>query len=304
MKHTIGLTGASGMFGKHLINFLLKKKLKIITTSRKPIKYKNKNIDWKRLDLTKIKNEKQLDNLFGNIKALVHAGALVPTNIKQQNKNKINKTNLNPTIRISNWAKKNNVHFVYISGAIVYENKIRKKIKETSKIKNSFFKDYYGESKKDCDNYLKKKIKSGDKVSILRPTSIYGYGLKKDKIILKLIKLSKLNQPIRLVKPFEKINFIHANDVANAVFKTIKKKQYKIFNLGSKMLYSIKDLSKILIKINNSKSKLQIYGNNKKLKYLYKYNVTSNKAKVNLGWISRISINKGLKLIIDKKYEY
>ena len=75
-------------------------------------------------------------------------------------------------------------------------------------------------------------------------------------------------------------------------------------NLGSKILYSIKDLSKTLININNSKSKLQIYSGNKKLKYLYKYNVSSYKAKVNLGWTSRIPINKGLKLIIDKKYEY
>jgi hypothetical protein len=37
---------------------------------------------------------------------------------------------------------------------------------------------------------------------------------------------------------------------------------------------------------------------------LYKYNVSSNKAKVNLGWTSKVSINKGLKLIIEKKYEY
>lgn len=304
MKYTIGLTGASGMLGKHLTNFLLKKKLKIIVTSRTPIKHKNQNIYWKKLDLTKIKNEKKLDNLFGNIEVLVHAGALVPINIGQQNKDKISKTNLKPTIIISNWAKKKNIHFVYISGAIVYENKIRKKIKENSKIKNFFSKDYYGKSKTDCDNYLKKKIQLGDKVSILRPTSIYGHGLRENKIILKLIKLAKLNQPIRLSRPFEKINFIHANDVANAVFKTIKKKQYRIFNIGSKMLYSIKDISKILIKINNSKSKLQIYGKNKKLKYLYKYNVSSNKAKVNLGWTSKVSINKGLKLIIEKKYEY
>ncbi len=304
MKYTIGLTGASGMLGKHLINFLLKKNLKIITTSRRSIEYKNKNIDWKKFDLTKIKNEKTLDNLFGDIKVLVHAGALVPTNIKQQNKDKIIKTNLKPTIIISKWAKKNNVHFIYISGAIVYENKIKKKIKETSKIKNFFLKDYYGKSKKNCDNYLKRKIQLGDKVSILRPTSIYGYGLKKDKIIIKLIKLSKFNQPIILSEPFEKINFIHANDVANAVYKIIKKKQYKIFNLGSKMLYSIKDLSKILIKINKSKSKLQIYSSSKKIKYLYKYNVSSNKAKLNLGWKTKIPINKGLKLIIDKKYEY
>ena len=54
-------------------------------------------------------------------------------------------------------------------------------------------------------------------------------------------------------------------------------KKYKVFNIGSNKLYSIKDLSKILIKIVKSKSKLIIKKsmNNSN----YKYNISSLEAK-------------------------
>ena len=86
MKEIIGITGASGMLGKHLMHILSKKKFRIISTSRKPVKYKKRGIYWKKLDLTKLKNEKQLDNIFEGITTIVHLGALVPTNIHYQNK--------------------------------------------------------------------------------------------------------------------------------------------------------------------------------------------------------------------------
>ena len=53
------------------------------------------------------------------------------------------------------------------------------------------------ETQKNCDLYLQK-IKSGNKISILRPSSIYGFGLDKSKIINQLIKLTKSNKDIRL----------------------------------------------------------------------------------------------------------
>lgn len=302
MKEIIGITGASGMLGKHLMHILSKKKFRIISTSRKPVKYKKRGIYWKKLDLTKLKNEKQLDNIFEGITTIAHLGALVPANIHYQNKNEIKKTNFDPTVLISKWAIRNNIHLIYISGAIIYENKNSKKIKEDSKINLFFHKDYYGESKKNCDVYLQKKMHPENKITILRPTSIYGYGLNKNKIIMKLIRLTKLNKEIRLYKPFEKINLIHAIDVADAVYKSIIKKKYKIFNISSDKLYSIKNLSKILIKINKSKSKLKIYENIDSSKIPDRFNTSSFKAKKSLGWINRTSLEKGLKLIINKKY--
>jgi len=302
MTNIIGITGASGMLGKHLIHILSKKKIKIISTSRKRVYFKNKRFQWKKLDLMKLKNEKPLKKIFENINTVVHLGALVPLG-SHQNRDKIKKTNFESTVIMAKWAIKNDIHFIYISGAIIYDTQNNKKIKEDSLIKKNFLKDYYGQSKRNCDVFLQKKIKLKKKITILRPTSIYGCGLNKNKIMMKLIRLTKLNKPIKLYEPFEKINLIHANDVVNAIYKSIIKKKFKIFNIGSDKLYSIIDLSKILININKSKSRLKIIKDMNKKVVLNKYNISSNKAKNNLNWKNKIGIKNGLKLVIEKKYE-
>ena len=302
MTNIIGITGASGMLGKHLIHILSKKKIKIISTSRKRVYFKNKRFQWKKLDLMKLKNEKPLKKIFENINTVVHLGALVPLG-SHQNRDKIKKTNFESTVIMAKWAIKNDIHFIYISGAIIYDTQNNKKIKEDSLIKKNFLKDYYGQSKRNCDVFLQKKIKLKKKITILRPTSIYGCGLNKNKIMMKLIRLTKLNKPIKLYEPFEKINLIHANDVVKAIYKSIIKKKFKIFNIGSDKLYSIIDLSKILININKSKSRLKIIKDMNKKVVLNKYNISSNKAKNNLNWKNKIGIKNGLKLVIEKKYE-
>lgn len=302
MSNIIGITGASGMLGKHLIQVLSKKKIKIISTSRKRVFFKNKLLEWKKLDLMKLENEEPLKKIFKNIKTIVHLGALVPVS-SHQNRKKIRKTNFEATVKIAKWAIKNDIHLIYISGAIIYDAQNNKKIKEVSLIKKNFLKDYYGQSKRNCDVFLQKKINLKKKITILRPTSIYGYGLNKNKIMMKLVRLTKLNKSIKLYYPFEKINFIHANDVANAIYKSIIKKKFKIFNIGSDKLYSIIDLSKILININKSKSKLKIIKDMNQKVVVNKYNISSNKAKNNLNWENKIGIKNGLKLVIDKKYE-
>ena len=106
MKTIIGITGASGMLGKHLLYILSKKKISVVATSKKLSKSKNKNIIWKKLNLINLKNEYQLDNVFGNINTLVHIGALVPKPNTKQDKKKIKKINFDSTLIITKWALK------------------------------------------------------------------------------------------------------------------------------------------------------------------------------------------------------
>ena len=87
MKTIIGITGASGMLENICYIFYLKK-ISVVATSKKLSKSKNKNIIWKKLNLINLKNEYQLDNVFGNINTLVHIGALVPKPNTKQDKKK------------------------------------------------------------------------------------------------------------------------------------------------------------------------------------------------------------------------
>ena len=76
----VGVTGSSGMLGKHVVNYLLKKKYQIIGTSRTNPNIKNKNFLWKKLDFSEKKFEKKFKVFFKNINCLIHIGAYVPNN--------------------------------------------------------------------------------------------------------------------------------------------------------------------------------------------------------------------------------
>lgn len=298
MIESIALTGASGVLGRHIADLFSKKKIKVFATSRKKLPLKNNYIFWKSMNLEKLKNFKKLDGIFGNSKVLIHAGAYVPLNSKFENIKKINKINIKSTYLLHKWAKKNNAHFIFISGAIVYKNK--KNCKENSPLINKKNSIFYGYAKKVCENYLKIKINKKEPITILRPSSIYGWGQKKNKITIKILIAAKLQKKITLYKPFGKINFIHARDIANAIYKCISKKQYGHFNLGFSKMYTIEDLAKISIKLNRSKSRIEVHNTNKILKENFKFDINSGLAKKKLGWIPKINLKKGIKLIQDR----
>ena len=189
MINSVGLTGASGILGRHLAHLFAKKKIKVLATSRTKLPFNNKFITWVKMDLSKLKDSKKLDKIFGDVKILVHAGAHVPINSKIEEKQKINKTNTQATYILYKWAKRNNVHFIFLSGAIVYKNK--RNVNENSAYINKKDSIFYGYSKKISDEFLKKELKINKLITIFRPTSIYGWGLKKDKIISRILTESK-----------------------------------------------------------------------------------------------------------------
>ena len=131
----IALTGGSGLLGRHLAFVLLKNNYRVIASSRKSIPFKNKNLIWKKIDFNKEFNQKILDKNFSSVSTIIHAGAYVPSKKNKTNFNYIKKCNVDSSIEIAKWATKRNIHFIYISGAIVYRNENRKNL-EKSKILN------------------------------------------------------------------------------------------------------------------------------------------------------------------------
>ena len=62
MIDSIGLTGASGILGRHLLHLFSKKKIKVFATSRKKPLFSNKFITWNKMDLEKKHTMKSLMN--------------------------------------------------------------------------------------------------------------------------------------------------------------------------------------------------------------------------------------------------
>ena len=302
LRNSVGITGCSGMLGSHLVKFFLKKKYNVIGTSRTKLNLKNKKFKWIKLDLSSLNKSSDFNNVFDNVETIIHAGAIVPSKNFKPNRNDYLSTNINASKKLIFFAKKKKIHLIYISGAIVYERNDKKSL-ENFKIKKKNNTLNYENSKKIIDMFLSGKKKNKNlKFTILRATSIYGHRLSKDKIIKKLLLNCQKRKKIFLKEPFERINFIHACDVANASYLSVIKKKYGVFNIGSDELYSIKEIAEICNKIFKKKSQLHIKKDNKDLVFKTRFNISNKKAKKILKWEPKISMKKGLKLVYNNEY--
>ena len=219
----IGITGGSGLLGMHVISLFLSKNYKIITFSRNKPKIKHKNLYWVKLDLNNNLPLKKLDKIFSKLACLIHIGAFVPDGKIALSKNYINRINVTTSLRLARWSKTNNKHFIFLSGAIIYKDE-KKKNSERSKLKLKS-KDIYINSKILSDKSILKLRNRKFQLTILRPTSIYGHGMKANKIISIFINKIKNHENIQIVNNKDtKINLIHAKDVAIGVFKSYQKK--------------------------------------------------------------------------------
>ena len=99
----------------------------------------------------------------------------------------------------------------------------------------------------------------------------------------------------------DSIGFIHAKDVASAVFLSFKMKKTGIFNIGSVGCNDFLSLAKILVKILKSKSKISLK-TKKNVKSLKSLDVKINKAKATLKWNPSVTISKGLKMTVRNRW--
>ena len=294
----IGLTGSSGLLGRHIIFILLKKKYNVIATSRTRPPLKHKMLIFKKLNLNeKLKNSK-LDRIFGKISTLIHAGAYVPNNKKKMNRKLVLKCNSEATGKLAKWAYNRKVKFIYISGAIVYKNQNSENLEHSMVIKHS--EDIYCYSKALSEKKLFFYKKQGLKLTIFRPSSIYGWGLNKSKIICKFLSFSKKNRTIKIYQPVNaKINLIHAYDVSSAIVQAIEKNFNGVLNIGYKTI-SFFELAKLAKKIFNNKKRIEIL-KKKKLFHPKRLDVGTSRIKKILNWKPKISLEKGLNLVIKKR---
>ena len=286
----VSLTGASSMLGLHLINKLIKNNYKILALSRTRPKIKHKNLIYKKFDIKKKYTQEKFESFFNNSSIIIHAGC-TSNYKKEKNKKNAFLANLNVTRKIGLLANSNEKKLIFISGAIIYKNQKNKNNENSIQKRNT--KDYYVKSKIISEKLLLKLKKRGLNLLILRPSSIYGFGQKKNKIITKLVSRAKKKKILELYDLDSSINLIHAADVANFIIKSIKSKKAKgIFNLGNKLVnyrYIANELKKIFkCKIISKKTKLINRKNTQTL------DVSSKKSNLILNWRAKINLNRGL----------
>ena len=300
------IAGQEGMVGSAIYNLLKRKKYKIIECRRKYLDFTN----YHKVSLfLKKKKPNIVINAAGKVGGILD-NATYP--IDYLNKNILMGLNI---INLSYKHKIKKV--INLGSACIYPKITKLPIKEEYLLSSYLEKtnEGYALAKiitlKLCEYY--KMIKKKNFISV-QPCNLYGendnYDLKSSHVIPALIRKfyeAKINKKAKVIiwgSGKNKREFMHVNDLADAIFFLLKKNTKESFlNIGTNQEITIRDLANKIKKISGFKGKI-IFDKNKPVGQLRRV-LDSTKLK-KMGWKNKISLNEGLTIVCNnfgKKYK-
>ena len=229
------LTGASGFIGSHLIYHLKNDKNYVTCLSRDTLSNEKKLYDFIKFQQSKMKN---------NYDVLIHLAAELD-NTSQ----KLFSSNIKLTKKLLNICKKAKIkRFIFASSQMVYGKTKYLPINEKHKTKPIT---NYGKSKLLTEKLCNKTKNNFDiEITILRISSVFGYDQNKKFVIPKMFKdlISKKLIVHKFLNGFQLIDFIHVDDVCNAILKSCESKNTGTYNIASGTGITPYDLAKIISK--------------------------------------------------------
>ena len=258
------VTGGAGFVGSNIVNSLLKMGAYVTVLDNLFSGFKhllpiNKNLKFINGDVC---NKKIVDELVSKHNFIVHAAA---KNIIVSTKNPIEdyETNIGGTLNMLAACKKYDVErFVYTGSASVYGNPSIIPIPENSAI---YTLSPYAVSKLAGENYCIAFYESYNvPTSIIRYSNVYGINQDPQNpycgVISKFFNCAINNKPIMIHGDGEQTrDFTYVKDAADATIEALinPKSVGNVFNTGSGNEISINSLAKKIIKITDSKSKVE-----------------------------------------------
>lgn len=296
MKITI--TGGSGFIGNHIAS-LLEKNNEITILDHKKSKIENATSI-----LGSITDKEKINQSVKDAEVVIHLAAVVGVKITETNPILTLDTNVIGTKNILNACVENEVKkIIFASSSEIYGEATNIPISELEPlipITN------YGVSKIVGEEYVQAySAEHGLKYSILRFFNAFGPGQSKDFVISEFLNNAINNNPIIIHGFGKQIRaFCHINDIVQGIELCLKNGDNEIFNIGNdKEPMSIKDLAERIIKLTDSKSKIQFVSFSKsernRKKEIFRRIPDIEKAKKILGYEPRITFDDGLKSILS-----
>jgi len=303
MKHIISgkrvlVTGAAGFIGANLANRLLNQNYKVHAL------VKNETSMWRLANMrndiyfhhTSLLDKGNITTLIRKINPhiIIHLAAYgsAPT---QRNEDKILQTNIIGTFNLLNACLDINFDIFINTGTSTEYGIVNSKINENVYPKPLSL---YGASKVSatilCELFARAYKK---KIITIRPFSVYGPYEEKIRFIPTIIRSLIEQKEIQLTKETIRRDFIYIDDLINAYINAINYQSYikhSIYNIGSGVEHTNKQVVQTLFKVTNLKSKLKI-GAFAKRKWDTTHCVSDiSLAKKDLKWQPINSLDQGL----------
>tara|TARA_B100001989_G_C24540437_1_gene467198 strand:- start:211 stop:1176 length:966 start_codon:yes stop_codon:yes gene_type:complete len=309
------ITGAAGFIGFHLGSLLLKNGYKVVGIDSIEESYGKQIKKHRILNLKKNRNFKfykssinKIEKIKEKVDLIIHLAAEAGVRKSLLNPYFYIDQNINQTIRVFEYAKKNNIKKIfYASSSSVYGNNNLYPSHEKMKITKPL--SIYGITKIASENiaYYYKQIFNINSYG-LRFFTVYGPFGRPDMSIFIFFKNILLNKTIYLNNFGKNLrDYTYVEDVTDFIFKLINKSKkqknfYDIFNIGGKKNISLLNVIKLIEKITNKKAKLKLVKKNK----LDPFNslASMNKLEKFVKFKKSTKIEKGLKITFNWIKDY
>jgi len=282
------ITGSTGFIGKKLVDNLLTE-YEITGLIKKKGKSTIKHITK---DISEVTSKD-----FKNIFCVIHLAAITDPKICEDFPERCFRTNVLGTQKILEASRKNNCKVIYASTSHVYG--IPKKIPISETASTSPTSIYAGSKLAGeilCESYHRQ---FNMDISIVRIFSVYGPKSNNHCVLPSIVKQMKNSNVIKLGNINSKRDFIFISDIVDA-FKIILKNidGFNIYNVGTEKSYSIKEICKKFEKLYGKK--IIIKNNSEQNRKFDAKNIICSTTKLKkLGWKSKISLDEGLKKMIN-----
>jgi len=312
------VTGGNGFLGSYVVKELLKDPNNNITILSRSKKRKNKYNENVKLIIADITDKKEILSRVRNFDIIYHIAGNIRTPKTDTFKLHFNINSVG-TLNLLESCRRNGIRrFIFISTCEVYGDKFNEKITEKEEKKPS---NDYARSKLLAEEYCKKYAKQEHiKITVIRPSYIYGYGQYSERLFPRLIENAlncrnnkmknknahKGNNKKTKLKPTPgRYDFVYAKDAAAGIVLLGEKKQkidFEDFNISSGIFTTIKEIFDIVKGLTGySYDNDEIARDRKDEKEEKRFSLNIEKAK-KIGYKPKYSLKRGISDFI-KCYE-
>lgn len=297
------VTGASGFVGSHLVRQLISKESKVVTLSKRGSKTSTKAQE----EIGSVENFQKLNDIIKKYKIniIFHLAAQPLVEVGRISPISTFEVNIKGTWNMLESARENNVQKVIIASTVhVYGDNPNVPFKEGYFPQPS--RPY--ETSKACADLLAQSFADTYDLPVEIPRFVNIYGPRDfnfSRLIPKVIKSILKNEKPEVWDIGSVRDFLYIDDAINAYLMLAQKQQSKgkrlrVFNFGTGKPIKIYDLVLKIIKLANKKIEIKTEDPPEERSHEIKNQFVSiAKAKRELGWYPKVSLNEGLSKTIN-----
>jgi len=227
----VALTGSAGLFGRHCRALFQVEGVDYVPLSRR---------EW---DLRDWASPEWFASMMQGADCIIHAAACLPGEADLEC---LLDVNLRAVVNLAEWSRDNGVHLVFISSGSVYADPHAPDIGETAVLGSGPLGGLYASTKRLAEAALEEFAATGLKVTVLRPSSVYGAGMKADQLLARLIALADSGGPVSINGARNQIDFLHAHDLCRAALAALRNEALGTYNIASVAPASLEEVAQTI----------------------------------------------------------